>query len=74
MSSDGTVIARVAAITGGYTNLAGIDLRETLDSGATHVFACFYPNYGLEYYRSTTGGANSSQTGGYVTATPYWVA
>jgi hypothetical protein len=52
---------------------AGVMIRETLDAGSKHAFACITPAYGVASQgRPDTGAAsfNYNQTG---VASPYWV-
>jgi RHS repeat-associated protein len=49
-------------------------IRETLSSNSTDAYMFFWPNLWYFYYRSTTGGSISYQSGGPSSpAYPYWV-
>ena len=76
LSGDGTIVARVVSVQGTSTNKAGVMIRETLNPGATTVFADFEASsysYSYCYYRATTGTAGTySLLASGVTA-PYWL-
>ena len=74
LTGAGSIVARVQSVqnTNGWAK-AGVMIRETLDGGSKHAFACVTPSNGVASQgRDTTGAAsfNTNQTG--VTA-PYWV-
>ncbi|MEJ2705668.1 MAG: hypothetical protein P8Z79_24795, partial [Sedimentisphaerales bacterium] len=74
LSGAGSIVARVVSIqnTSGWAK-AGVMIRETLDAGSKHAFACVTPANGVAFQgRLDTDGAsfNTNQTG--LTA-PYWV-
>jgi hypothetical protein len=74
LTGAGSIVARVQSVqnTNAWSK-AGVMIRETLDGGSRHMFACITPSNGVAAQgRLDTGAAsfNSNQTG--VTA-PYWV-
>ncbi len=74
LTGAGSIVARVQSVqnTNGWAK-AGVMIRETLDGGSKHAFACVTPSNGVASQgRDTTGAAsfNTNQAG--VTA-PYWV-
>jgi hypothetical protein len=74
LSGAGSITAKVVSV--GDTDpwaKAGVMIRETLDAGSAHAFACVTPGYGVASQgRPSTGAAsfNYDQTG---VAAPYWV-
>jgi hypothetical protein len=65
LAGNGTIIARVASVTGTSYGLAGVMIRETMNPGATVALSnCNAVNYCYFWYRGTTGasqvGASSS--------------
>ena len=74
LTGAGSIIARVQSVqnTNAWAK-AGVMIRETLDAGSKHAFACVTPSNGVgSQGRDTTGGAsfNTNQTG--LTA-PRWL-
>jgi hypothetical protein len=74
LTGAGSIVARVQSVqnTNGWAK-AGVMVRETLDGGSKHAFACVTPSNGVASQgRDTTGAAsfNTNQTG---VAAPYWV-
>ncbi|MFH1719416.1 MAG: LamG-like jellyroll fold domain-containing protein [Planctomycetota bacterium] len=74
LTGAGTIMARVTSVqnTDGWAK-AGVMIRETLEPGSKHAFACITPTNGVASQgRVETGGAsfNTAQSG--ITA-PYWV-
>jgi regulation of enolase protein 1 (concanavalin A-like superfamily) len=74
LTGAGSIVAKVQSVqnTNAWSK-AGVMIRETLDAGSKHAFACVTPSNGVgSQGRDTTGGAsfNTNQTG--LTA-PYWV-
>ncbi len=74
LTGAGSIVARVQSVqnTNGWAK-AGVMIRETLDGGSKHAFACVTPSNGVgSQGRDTTGAAsfNTNQTG--VTA-PRWL-
>jgi hypothetical protein len=74
MSGSGSIIARILSV--GDTDpwaKAGVMIRETLDPGSKHAFACVTPGSGVASEgRITTNGESYSSNQGAITA-PYWV-
>jgi RHS repeat-associated protein len=74
LSGDGTIIARVATLSGSTVPMAGVMARETLNASASDAVVFFQPNTAYLAYRATTGGSVSSVSGSVVgSASPYWV-
>jgi regulation of enolase protein 1 (concanavalin A-like superfamily) len=74
LTGAGSIVAKVQSVqnTNAWSK-AGVMIRETLDAGSKHAFACVTPSNGVgSQGRDTTGAAsfNTNQTG--LTA-PYWV-
>jgi regulation of enolase protein 1 (concanavalin A-like superfamily) len=74
LTGAGSIVAKVQSVqnTNGWAK-AGVMIRETLDGGSKHAFACVTPSNGVASQgRDTTGAAsfNTNQTG---VAAPYWV-
>jgi hypothetical protein len=74
LTGAGSIIARVQSVqnTNGWAK-AGVMIRETLDGGSKHAFACITPSNGVASQgRALTGDSsfNTNQTG---VAAPYWV-
>ncbi len=72
LSGDGTIVARVVSVTGGYAPQAGIMIRETLDPSATNAFTFYYQGSITLSERTTTGGSSGYQ-GGPSVSLPYWI-
>jgi regulation of enolase protein 1 (concanavalin A-like superfamily) len=72
LSGDGTIVARVVSVTGGYAPQAGVMIRETLDPSATNAFTFYYQNFIWLSERTTSGGSPGYEGGMNVTP-PYWV-
>ncbi len=74
LTGTGSIIARVMSIddTDPWAK-AGVMIRETLEPGSKHAFACVTPGSGVASEgRPTTGGASYSTNQGGITA-PHWV-
>jgi Concanavalin A-like lectin/glucanases superfamily len=74
LTGAGSIVARVQSVqnTNGWAK-AGVMIRETLDGGSPHMFACITPSNGVAAQGRADAGAasfNANQTG--VTA-PHWV-
>jgi hypothetical protein len=74
LTGAGSIVARVNSVqnTNDWAK-AGVMIRETLDEGSPHAFACITPSNGVAFQgRYTAGGAsfNTNQTG--ITA-PHWL-
>jgi len=72
LSGDGTIVARVVSVAGGYAPQAGVMVRETLDPSATNAFTFYYQNFIYLSERTTSGGSPGYQ-GGMNDTPPYWV-
>jgi len=73
LTGDGTIVARVAALTGGASSQsAGVMIRETLDANSKHAYAAFSQSQIYFTNRTTTGGSTAAQTSSGKTL-PYWV-
>ena len=74
LTGAGSIIARVDSVenTNGWAK-AGVMIRETLDGGSKHAFACVTPNNGVASQgRPDTGAASFNTNEGGISA-PYWV-
>jgi hypothetical protein len=74
LTGPGTIIARVESIenTDPWAK-AGVMIRETLDPGSTHAFACVTPENGVASQgRIDTGGSSFNTAEGGIAA-PHWV-
>ena len=74
LTGAGSMIARIESVSDTNTwAKAGVMIRETLDPGSKHAFACVTPGQGVSFQRrpQTDSGSNETTTGG-ITA-PYWV-
>jgi hypothetical protein len=62
LSGDGTIVARVVSLTGGYQPAAGVMIRESLDAGSANAFTS--ASAGLVFFsdRSSTNGSTNLQT------------
>jgi hypothetical protein len=74
LTGAGSIVARVQSVqnTNAWSK-AGVMIRETLDGGSKHAFACITPSNGVASQgRALTGDSsfNANQTG---VAAPYWV-
>jgi RHS repeat-associated protein len=72
LSGNGTIIARVATLSGSSSPKAGVMIRETLGSSATFAATAYTASYGYFYWRTTTGGS-STYNDRSAAALPYWV-
>jgi hypothetical protein len=74
LTGSGSIIARVDSIenTNGWAK-AGVMIRETLDGGSKHAFACITPDNGVASQGRIDKAGDSFNTneGGFTT--PYWV-
>jgi hypothetical protein len=74
LTGAGSIIARIQSVqnTNGWAK-AGVMIRETLDGGSKHAFACVTPSNGVASQgRDTTGGDSFNTAQGGIVA-PYWV-
>jgi len=74
LTGAGSIVARVQSVqnTNGWSK-AGVMIRETLDGGSKHAFACVTPANGVASQgRDTTGAASFNTAQGGITA-PHWV-
>jgi len=69
LTGDGTVIARVASMSGGK---AGVMMRETLDPAATNAFSGIYQGDVWFFETRATSGANISNPNAGGISVPYW--
>ncbi|HEV2197935.1 MAG TPA: protease pro-enzyme activation domain-containing protein [Candidatus Acidoferrum sp.] len=72
LNGDGTIVARVLSVQGSSAAQAGIMIRETLGTGANHVFLFDYSTSILATERTTTGASSSYQSVGSA-ALPNWI-
>jgi len=73
LSGNGTIIARVASLSGTSGAQAGVMIRETMNPAATAAFSYYNANeYAYFEYRTSTGGtASAADTS--AGSLPYWV-
>jgi regulation of enolase protein 1 (concanavalin A-like superfamily) len=71
-TGDGSIVARVLSVQGSSAAQAGIMIRETLGTGANHVFLFDYSTSILATERTTTGASSSYQSVGSATL-PNWI-
>ena len=71
-NGDGSIVARVLSVQGSSAAQAGIMIRETLASGANHVFLFDYSSSILATERTATGSSSSYQSVGSATQ-PNWI-
>ena len=74
LTGQGSIVARVESVqnTNGWAK-AGVMIRETLDGGSRHTFACVTPSNGVAFQgRVETGGDSFNQDQAGITA-PHWV-
>jgi RHS repeat-associated protein len=72
LSGDGTIVARLVSVQGGGTYYqAGVMIRETLNEGSTNAYSQFRTGQTYFFYRPTTDGSTSAQTGSNTTL-PRW--
>ena len=75
LSGDGTIVARLVSLQGGWSAEAGVMIRETLGTGSNNVFlnAQALSNPYLNIFdRTTTSGSESNPTSIAVSSLPYW--
>jgi regulation of enolase protein 1 (concanavalin A-like superfamily) len=73
VSGDVDVIARIDSVTNANAwSKAGVMIRSSLTSGASHAFAVASAAKGLAFQRRRTNGAISYNTSGTLTAPPRW--
>ena len=74
LTGAGSIVAKVQSVqnTNAWAK-AGVMIRETLDAGSKHAFACVTPSNGVASQgRDTTGAASFNTNQGGIMA-PYWV-
>ena len=71
-NGDGSIVARVLSVQGSSAAQAGVMIRETLGTGANHVFLFDYATSILATERTTTGASSSYQSVGSATL-PNWI-
>ncbi|HVB56990.1 MAG TPA: IPT/TIG domain-containing protein, partial [Candidatus Acidoferrales bacterium] len=74
LSGDGSIVARVVSLTGSSA-VAGVMIRETLNSNASDADAFYWPyDRGVYFYDRPSTGANPTNQGSVsMTTLPYWV-
>jgi RHS repeat-associated protein len=72
LSGDGSIVARLASVSGG-TGQLGVMIRETMNSGASGMFAFEYSSGATYTSQRTSTGATSSFQGGNSLAPPFWI-
>jgi hypothetical protein len=77
LTGDGTIIARIASTTNfafGWTTMAGVMIRETLDPGSAYSFMGLEAGgYGADFQARTTTFASTGNGTGPAVSAPYWV-
>jgi RHS repeat-associated protein len=73
LSGDGSIVARVVSLTGNNSPIAGVMIRETLNTNATSTISAYRVSTAYFVERATTGASSSYQTASS-SALPYWVA
>ena len=74
LTGAGSIVARIDSVenTNGWAK-AGVMIRETLEPGSAHAFACMTPSNGVAFQgRYTAGGSSFTTSQGGITA-PRWV-
>ncbi len=71
LSGDGSIVARVVSVQGGYTQ-AGVMIRETLNANAANAFMFYQSSY-IYFSDRTSTGANTSSLGDQRESLSYWV-
>ena len=72
LAGDGTIVARVVSLQGSSAAQAGVVIRETLGTGANHVYLFDYSSQLLLTDRTTTGSSSTYQSVGNATP-PNWL-
>jgi hypothetical protein len=74
LTGAGSIVARVDSVqnTNAWAK-AGVMIRETLDTGSKHAFACVTPGNGVAFQGRTDTDAASFSTNQTGLAAPYWV-
>ena len=74
LTGAGTIIARINSVQDTHAwAKAGIMIRETLDAGSKHAFACVSPGNGVAFQGRTGTDAASFSTNQTDIAAPHWV-
>jgi len=76
LSGDGTIIARVKALQGGWVAQAGVMIRQGLDSGSANAFSAIDSISSPTFYfwsRPSEGGSESYSGGPSALTLPYWL-
>jgi Concanavalin A-like lectin/glucanases superfamily/PA14 domain len=74
LTGAGSIVAKVQSVTNtnGWAK-AGVMIRETLDPGSKHAFACVTPSNGVAFQGRDTADAASFSTNQTGVTAPYWV-
>jgi hypothetical protein len=74
LNGAGSIVARVESVenTNGWAK-AGVMIRETLDGGSPHAFACVTPENGVAFQGRPSSGAASFNTAQSGIEAPHWV-
>jgi hypothetical protein len=74
LNGQGTIVARVESVenTDGWAK-AGVMIRETLEGGSPHAFACVTPENGVAFQGRPSSGAASFNTAQAGVTAPHWV-
>jgi len=74
LTGPGSIVARVESITDTDPwAMAGVMIRESLDAGSKHAFACVTSANGVAFRGRTTAGGTTFSTNQIGLAAPYWV-
>ncbi|MHC4323492.1 MAG: hypothetical protein ACYSUX_04380, partial [Planctomycetota bacterium] len=74
LNGTGTITAKVESVS--YTHAwakAGVMIRETLEPGSAHAFACLTPGNGVAFQGRTAPDGSSFSTNQSGITTPYWI-
>ena len=72
LSGDGTIVARVASVSGGSYSQAGVIVRQTLNANDSNASECYQLGAVNFTWRSSTGG-NTASDGNSTVSLPVWV-
>jgi len=74
LTGPGTIVARVDSVENTHSwAKAGVMIRETLDAGSKHAFACVTPGQGVASQGRTSTDSSSFNTAQADIAAPHWV-
>jgi len=74
LTGPGSIVAKVESVSNTHVwAKAGVMIRETLDVGSKHAFACVTPGSGVAFQGRTTTDGSSFNTNQTDVTAPYWV-